>query len=196
LFFMETSIRNRIDENAHEKAVGKRRQGSVGGQRVCRAQARAQWTTHAGVSADEGALVEDAGQRVQDGGRALKHLVEKDDAGFGEYVCRVGLDQAGAQLRQIDRAEDLARFSVKRPRKYSRYLPLSACATRRTASLFAVSGGPATRMCSPAMALSTPGGSGACRGIGFEALRTDTPLPSNASDLAERFHQGPGGFGQ
>ena len=60
------------------------------------------------VAAAEDALVEDAEQRVEDGGRAEEDLVEEGDLGLGQHARGLGLDDALLQAAQVDGAEDLA----------------------------------------------------------------------------------------
>ena len=94
----------------HQEAIEHRPQRVVVGDLVGGAEQRRQRHLDAGGAGEETALVQDAEQRVQDGGVRLEDLVEEDDLRVGQH--RLDAAQVGplAEGLDVDGAEDLVRL--------------------------------------------------------------------------------------
>ncbi len=107
---LEAGIAQRLDEDAEQEAVGERLQAGVVRERVGGADADAQGAVDHGVAAAEDPVVEQPQQRVQDGRGAKEYLVQEGQLGLRKHALGAGLDDAVAQLLEVDGAEDLRRL--------------------------------------------------------------------------------------
>jgi hypothetical protein len=108
----EARVGHGLEKRSEQKAVGEGGEALVFGERVRGAHAHAQGALEKGVTAAKGALVQEPEQRVENGRRAEKNLVEKGHVGLGEHARGLDLDGALAQLAEVYRAEDLAGETV------------------------------------------------------------------------------------
>ena len=103
-----------LGRGPHQEAIEHRPQRVVVGDLVGGAEQRRERNLDAGGAGEEAALVQDAEQRVQDGGVRLEDLVEEDDVRVGEH--RLDAPQVGPFPKRldVDRAEDLVRLGKAR----------------------------------------------------------------------------------
>jgi hypothetical protein len=74
----------------------------------------------------------------------LENFIQKSDLRFRQHAGDVCFHGAFAQFSKILRTK-ISLGSVNLPNSYSKYLPLLACAIRRTATPFAFPGGSITK---------------------------------------------------
>ena len=103
-----------VRQGAHQEAIEDRAQRVVVRDLVGGAVQRRQRHLDAGAAGEEPALVQDAEQRVQDGGVGLEDLVEEHDVGVGQHRLDPADVGALAEGLDVDRAEDLVRLGEPR----------------------------------------------------------------------------------
>jgi hypothetical protein len=96
-----------VGQRPHQEAIEHRAQGVVVGDLVGGAVQRRQRNLDAGAAREEPPFVEDAEQRVQDGGVRFEDLVEKHDVGVGQHRLDPPHVAAFAECLDVDGAEDL-----------------------------------------------------------------------------------------